>query len=161
MGLVLESFRTFSNHIGLKEPACTLLRVYLCMAWAWRGLKRVPVRGWRRKCPGTAAWRFFLATQSPLTSRPVPPSPTRSPRMTSEIECWGTPRHTATTPPAASSRLPRQSSAPRWNAISEASEICGPPEQQQEGGGGSDHSIQQGMCLREGGVGAETGVGVC
>lgn len=95
-----------------------------------------------------------MATQSPMTSRPVPPRPTKSPRMTNEFECWGTPRHTATTPPATSSRLPRQSSAPRLNAITEASAGA---QQQREGGGGSDHSIQLGICLREGGVDAETG----
>lgn len=86
--------------------------VYLCIDCACRGLKRVPVGGCRRKCPGTATWRFFLATQSPLTSRPKPPRPRKSPIPIIMAECWGSPTQRATTPPAASNRMPKHSSMP-------------------------------------------------
>lgn len=92
---------------------CCLVGVYLWMASACCGLKRVPVRGCRRKWPGTATWRFFMAMQSPETSRPMPPRPMKSPTM-------NRPSQRAITPPAVMNRMPRQSSKPCGSGISGA-----------------------------------------
>lgn len=93
----------------------------LCIARDCCGLKRVPVRGCRRKCPGTATWRFFMAKQSPLISRPTPPRPRNSPTPNSGAEWLGSPTHRAMTPPAVISSMPRQSSMPWGSGISRGS----------------------------------------
>lgn len=95
---------------------------YLCIARACCGLKRVPVRGCSRKCPGTAIWRFFMAMQSPLTSRPMPPNPRSSPSPKSRPGGW-TPPPRAMTAPAVIISTPRQSSVPWWTDISRASAL--------------------------------------
>lgn len=92
-------------------PLC----VYLCMARACCGLKRVPVRGCRRKCPGTATWRFFMAMQSPLTSKPMPPRLTNTPTPKSGPDLA---QQRTMSPPAVISRMPRQSSMPLGSVIS-------------------------------------------
>lgn len=96
------------------------VHAYLCMASACCGLKRVPVRGCRRKWPGTATWRFFMVMQSPLTSRPTPPRPRNSPTPNSGADWLGRPTHRAMTPPAVINSMPRQSSMPWGSGISGA-----------------------------------------
>lgn len=90
----------------------------LCIARACRGLKRVPVRGCNRECPGTATCRFFMAMQSPQHIMPRPPRPRKRPTPNSGAEYWGMPTHRARPPPAIISRMPRQSRMPWGSGIS-------------------------------------------
>lgn len=151
----------YPHSVTFSLCASSSVHVYLCIARACRGLKRVPVRGCRRKCPGTAAWRFFMDMQSPLTSRPKPPRPRNSPTTTSGVECWGRPTD-AMTPPAVNRRMPRQISMPWESGISGApvffeltscsygctSTSAAASLQERSGGSHTQHPVQLWICAR-------------
>lgn len=96
------------------------------MARACCGLKRVPVGGCRRKCPGTPTCKFFLAMQTPATITLRPPIPRKIPSTISGTVAWcAVPELKIMIPPEVISRMPRQSSVPWWIDISGAPALRG------------------------------------
>uniref|UniRef100_A0AAV2KW71 Uncharacterized protein n=1 Tax=Knipowitschia caucasica TaxID=637954 RepID=A0AAV2KW71_KNICA len=76
------------------------------------GLKRVPVRGCRRKCPGTSGTkRFCQALQQPAPKSPTPPRAKHTPSPNRGTDP-AKPKKTMTAIPTLVSIRPRQSSAP-------------------------------------------------